>query len=275
MYLELATLLAREDADDICREIEYLLMSAKCDAQLVIRLSDFQRRGGIAVCTEIFRRNGAGFRITPEDYTKGELGASIPFFKHLGLTPSEVDLIVDCEVVDADQPMKGTAALLETKYTWRSVTYVGGSFPPNLTNLTKNDQHELPRHEWRTFSRERQPQDRLVRYGDYTVQHPRQPDPLPRFVPSGSIRYASDTYWVVMRGEKLDNPDGPGHQQYIAQAQLLRERDEYQGADFSAGDAYIDFIANQDERTGNPSKWLQAAINHHVTLAARQNAIAA
>ena len=274
MYLELGPLLDRADADEICREVEYRLLSLQCNSQIIIRISDFDRRGGIALCTGLFARNGAGFRVTPADYANGDLGRSVAFFKRIGLTPSDVDLIVDCEVVDEGQPMKGTAARLEGGYAWRSITYVGGSFPPNLVNMRRNDQYELPRHEWRTFSGERHPTGRLVRYGDYTVQHPHLPDPLPRFVPSGSIRYASETYWIVMRGEKLDNPEGPGYDQYIAQAQLLRERAEYRGSGFSAGDAYIDFIANQDKRTGNPSTWLQAAINHHVTLAAQQAGIA-
>lgn len=93
-------------------------------------------------------------------------------------------------------------------------------------------------------------------------------------LPSGSIRYTSDTYWVVMRGEKLNNPDGPGYEQYIAQAQLLRERPEFRGPKFSAGDAYIEFIATQEVETGYTGSWLRAAINHHVTLAAQQTLVA-
>ncbi|HYR29745.1 MAG TPA: hypothetical protein VEU30_14850 [Thermoanaerobaculia bacterium] len=274
MYLEFATLLEREDADEICREVEYRLLALQCNAQFVARVSDFERTGGIASCTEIYTRNGAGFRVTPADYINGDLAGSIAFFKRLGLTPSQVDLIVDCQTVDEGQPMRGTAERLESGYPWRSITYVGGSFPPNLAHLQKNDQYELPRYEWQIFSRESHPQGRVVRYGDYTVQHPHQADPLPRVLPSGSIRYASNTYWVVMRGEKLDNPNGPGYEQYIAQAQLLCERSEFRGANFSAGDAYIAFIASQQERTGNPSTWLQAAINHHLTLAAEQVQIA-
>jgi Beta protein len=73
-----------------------------------------------------------------------------------------------------------------------------------------------------------------------------------------------------MRGEKLDNPTGSGHEQYIAQAQLLCGRPEYRGRSFSAGDEYIYVIATEMKQTGNPKTWIQAAMNHHMTLAARQ-----
>lgn len=127
----------------------------------------------------------------------------------------------------------------------------------------------MDRLEWQCFERE-SIRSREVRYGDYTIQHPLQRDVL--FIPSASIRYTSDTYWVVMRGEKPGKPDAPGPEQYIGHAQLLRERKEFRGRDFSAGDAYVDFIASQDSQTGNPAKWVQAGVNHHVTLAARQMA---
>ena len=260
----------REDFEAIGLDLQRRLLTLRSEAQLILRLKDLSRPDRLRGLRELLRQHGAGFRVTSEDYISDELvGMSAPL-RRLDLAASNVDLIVDCQVMEEGQAMKGTAALLETSYNWRSITYIGGSFPPDLADLHKNDQHELPRHEWHCFTRERRPSDRTVRYGDYTIQHPHQADPPPKSLPSGSIRYASSTYWVVMRGEKLNSPNGPGHEQYIAQAQLLCERPEFCGPQFSSGDAYIESISRQTDRTGNPMTWLQAGINHHLAFATRQ-----
>jgi len=77
-----------------------------------------------------------------------------------------------------------------------------------------------------------------------------------------------------MRGEGIRN-DGPGLSQFPANATLLCERPEFQGEDFSRGDRYIKEMAlelekNGSGRTGNLRTWLQATINHHLTLTVRQ-----
>jgi len=270
LYLDLGTLMDREDFEAIGCEVQRRLLALHSEAQLILRLRDLSRPSRLRGLEELLRRHGAGFRVTPADYVESALSNTRAHLRRLGLEVANVDLIVDCQFLDEGQAMEGTASKLEADYNWRSITYIGGSFPPDLSDLQKNDQHELPRTEWRCFSREQRSRVRITRYGDYTIQHPFQPDPPPQSLPSGSIRYASDSYWVVMRGEKLDNPTGPGHQQYIAQAQLLCERPEFCGPQFSAGDTYIDSMARQTRRTGTPSTWLQAGINHHLTFAARQ-----
>lgn len=275
LYLDLGILKDRQDCAAIGTELQRRLLAVQSDVQLVLRLKDLGQPERVQGLGDLLRRNGAGFRVTPTDYlpTYGieeSLANTTALLRHLGLVASSVDLLVDCQVVDQDMPMRGTTALFERQFGWRSITYIGGSFPPNLSGLRKNDQYELPRHEWSCFVRERRPREHTVRYGDYTIQHPLQPDPPVRVLPSGSIRYVSDNYWVVMRGEKLDNPKGPGYQQYIAQARLLTERPEFCGSAFSAGDAYIDVMGHQTQRTGTPESWLQAGINHHLTFVARQ-----
>jgi len=268
MYIDPTALAARNDLTAICAEIERLLLSLHSDAQFVFRLDDFGRSSGVGSARQLMERNGCAFRVITSDYSGPSLSNIASLLKKAGIDARNVDLLVDCQIVAKGERMRGTAAKLENDHAWRSITYLGGSFPPNLVQLKKNDQHELPRHEWIAFSSEGH--DRRTRFGDYTVQHPLQPDPPLKTLPSGSIRYTSDDYWVVMRGEKLDNPTGPGHEQYIAQAQLLCGRPEYRGRSFSAGDEYIYVIATEMKQTGNPKTWLQAAMNHHMTLAARQ-----
>src|SRR5258705_13897914 len=83
---------------------------------------------------------------------------------------------------------------------WRTVTLLGGSFPPDLTGF-KVGQHENPREEWRRWKKQITAGHgiaRLPAYGDYTIQHPMNQEPIEGANPSESIRYASDNYWVIM-----------------------------------------------------------------------------
>jgi len=267
LYVDLGNLLEHPEADIICHEFEYLVLSLHADTQLVFHVSDFSKRG-IRRAGELLRKNGAAFRVTSADYLSPALSDFITFMKRTALTPADIDLLVDCEMVAEGQKLRGTADRLEKGYNWRSITYIAGSFPASLSAFPKNNEYEVPRIEWQSFSREARSKAN-VRYGDYTIQHPLQRDPVP-FPPSASIRYAGERYWVLMRGEKPGGPNAPGPEQYIGHAFMLRQRSEFCGADFSAGDAYIDFIAGQDVHTGNPTKWIQAGVNHHVTLAAHQ-----
>jgi hypothetical protein len=90
--------------------------------------------------------------------------------------------------------------------------------------------------------------------------------------PSASIRYAYDTYWLIMRGQALRKKEGgTRHAQYRANAELLCVRKEFVGAHFSAGDEYIWNVGSRKEPgLGTPETWLHAGINHHMTLTARQ-----
>jgi hypothetical protein len=268
LYLDLGDLLDHAEAEAICRELQYLTLSVHSEMQLVFRTRDFGRRG-IAAAKELLQRNGAVFRITQADYFSPALNELVRFTRLNGISYSNIDLVVDCQLVAEGQRLQGTVDRLERDFPWRSVTYLGGSFPPDLSDLPKNGEYELPRIEWQSFEHARSIH-RRARYGDYTIRHPLQRDELP-FPPSASIRYTGLDHWVVMRGEKPGGQDRPGREQYIGHAQLLRARPEFSGANFSAGDTYIELIASQvTHQTGNPTKWVQAGVNHHLTLAARQ-----
>jgi hypothetical protein len=73
-----------------------------------------------------------------------------------------------------------------------------------------------------------------------------------------------------MRGEGLQNPDGPGYAQYAAHAKLLYQRSEFSGKEFSYGDLYIDRLRNRLDGKGSAETLLRAGINHHITLVVNQ-----
>lgn len=87
---------------------------------------------------------------------------------------------------------------------------------------------------------------------------------------SASIRYTTDDHWLVMRGEGLLNKDGAGHAQYPANAQMLMERPEFCGRDFSFGDNYIYERPVKIDQPGIPRNWVTVGVNHHLTFVVRQ-----
>jgi hypothetical protein len=191
----------------------------------------------------------------------------------LSLTPEEVDLIVDFGIVSEVHPSFGSFLNALPELTrWRSLTACSGAFPRDLSEMEKNHQYEIPRHDWNAW------RDcasngavRIPTFGDYTIQHPvfeENEGQLRNF--SASIRYASERVWVIMRGQGVHTDDGPGYAQYPAQALLLSERAEFKGESFSFGDGYIKAMSCHGTKTGGPKEWLAAGINHHVTLTVRQ-----
>ncbi|HEX8682142.1 MAG TPA: beta family protein [Ardenticatenaceae bacterium] len=194
---------------------------------------------------------------------------------NFSLRYSQIDLVIDYQLIDKEVPniakiMKRIPQLQQ----WRTVTFICGTFLKYVSALEKNEQHTLPRTEWLAWREQivAMPQGlRKPSYGDYTVQYPLY-EPVRSGPPhiSASIRYASTDYWVIMRGEDIFNPDGPGHQGYIGNAMLLIEREEFCGEDCCYGCAYIQRMAAQAEETGNPGTWILAGISHHLTTTARQ-----
>lgn len=129
-----------------------------------------------------------------------------------------------------------------------------------------------PRYDWLHWQAWAQAQDQRsghVRcFCDYTIQHAVY-EPPQGGRPSASIRYAAETYWLIMRGEAPSKKNG-GSRQYYGNAQLLCEHEEFKGSTFSFGDRYVFDAARRSGGPGTPATWITAGINHHVTLTARQ-----
>ncbi len=197
----------------------------------------------------------------------------------LKLQPTETDLLVDYRVIDESCP--SFASICESipdLLEWRSFTISSGAFTKDLRDFEKNCQHQFSRLDWQTWCREVTEGPSLPRmptYGDYTVQHAIYYDPPERAHFSASIRYTADEYWVIMRGESVFSDNGSGYEQWPANAYMLCQRDEFCGADFSAGDAYFMRMGSQLENggikeSGGAETWIRAGINHHLTFVVRQ-----
>lgn len=215
--------------------------------------------------------NGICIRLFQKDILRQSFHSDINrLLSMLNSTPSHVDLIIDFQFLN-NQSISYTT--IENKLPhidkWRSITFLAGSFPENLGHLQANDTYMIPRFEWLKYQREIISNSpflkRIPRFGDYTIQHSIYKEP-PDFVNvSASIRYTHNEKWVIIRGEALGKEGGIGYDQYPAEAQLLVEKNEYCGANYSRGDEIIMEKSKNGSNTGTPETWIMIGINHHVT----------
>jgi hypothetical protein len=217
-------------------------------------------------------RGGACIRLERSALEKSTTAASIDeMLLALEVSAADVDMVVDLGVSDGYPPYEHIRAKIPRLEEWRSFVILGGSFPKDLQGMEAR-LHRLPRREWRHWFGELPSQgvSRRPCFGDFTVQYAYYVEPPSFPNPSASIRYTSDTEWLIMRGQGIRNEDGPGRKQWAANAQLLCEMPEFCGAHFSRGDQEIAERAGRFSDPGGPTTWIRAAINHHMVFVARQ-----
>lgn len=215
-------------------------------------------------------KRGACLRLNLNDLREPFLAPDLnDLLTRLRLRPEQIDLVVDYEVLPVFSLLY-TELCERLPYVgqWRTFTVIGGTFCQDLTEYEKNGQYTRPRDDW-YFYQSQVPGKlpRIPTYGDYSIQFGLYKEPPKRANVSASIRYTSHDYWVIMRGEGLQNEGGRGYAQYAANATLLCERDEFSGSSFSYGDRYL---ANLTEGYGSPETLLRAGINHHITFVIQQ-----
>lgn len=216
---------------------------------------------------------GACLRLFIDDFKSPTLKKDIDkLVVLLNLPPESLDIIVDFRITD-QPPQKFDAiySKMPSVEKWRNLIIASGAFPEDLSKLHKNDVHYLERTDWISWKDQVTSKSlpRIPIYSDYTIQHARYIRREGQAYPSASIRYTSDDYWLIMRGEAIKR-DGPGPAQWQANAMLLCDMPEYCNHTFSEGDKYIKEISLQRKETGNTTTWLIAGINHHMTFAVHQ-----
>ncbi len=221
-------------------------------------------------------RTGLCLRVTQREIREATFSLRLSMLlNQFNLEPNDIDLLVDLrEYRESNPTYEEICDRIPMLNQWKSFIVASGAFPADLSDLAKNDEHELPRNDWQRWNeaiRSGEPLKRIPTFADYTIQFPKPPEPLnynPRT--SASIRYTAQDHWVVMRGEWLNNPNGAKYDQYWGLANSLLDRPEYSGDDFSFGDQYIAKIGRQTKQTGSIVTWLQAGLNRHMTLTVRQ-----
>jgi hypothetical protein len=193
----------------------------------------------------------------------------------LSVVAEETDLVVDLQGVD-----QGQSAVLRTalplawqsqKLTnWRSVILLGTGFPVDLSEVSPG-LGSITRTEWLLWRSLSTKIQRQPRFGDYGIAHfdVRELDPRVMKV-SASIRYTSDTEWLIFRGRSLRDPRFGGYEQFRTLSTQIVNHPAYAGMEYSWGDRFIYTCAYGEEGTGSLTTWRQVGTNHHITHVVRQ-----
>jgi len=218
---------------------------------------------------------GACLRLTGDDIKRPNLNKDVSaLLALLRLPPERIDLMIDFQIVTQSIPdINVLCKLIPDIGKWRNFMISSGAFPKDLSKLRKNDVYRVDRTDWTLWRDQMVAKSSLIRipnYSDYTIQHAKYLERKGRSRYSASIRYTSDDYWIIMRGEDVFKEDGPRFHQWPAQAVLLCDMPEYCKDTFSEGDKYIKEMSLQRKQTGTMATWLTAGINHHMTYTARQ-----
>lgn len=222
-------------------------------------------------------RQGAALRLPPANWLPANVRPVLDeLLQDVDLGPSDADLLLDAGAIAAgaaldlyrsllDQIMPGLPYLSE----WRRVAILSGAFPADLSSVPRGQLERIPRSDWRLWSAFRN-FARPISFGDHAVAHPdtveelRRPAAIPRYA---QLRYSADADFVVCRAGDL-NRLGDG-EMYSLCRRLVRAP-EWQGRDFSAGDAWIDDRAQGFGNAGNYSTWRRVGTVHHITKVTTQ-----
>lgn len=189
----------------------------------------------------------------------------------LGLDPARTALIVDQGHVTDEVPPPGLVTLIAKATSWEDVVVLGGSFPRDLIGFT-HDRHDLPRYEWRRFCElvaQLPPSRPVPLFGDYAMLHPVFEE-LDGPRPSVSIRYATEGYWIVLKGYQLNKDKGFGYDQYVGHAMYLVKDAAFGSTTYCSGDQFISDCARGAVSPGNFKTWVRTAFARHVSVTAVQ-----
>lgn len=220
--------------------------------------------------------DGICIRIDRFNINDGNLSQVIDEFLSTNqLSIAATDIIIDLGLVDdttsAEALCSALRAIPQIK-ACRTFILASGAFPPDLTDIEPFTTKQVTRNDWLLFQKMSPLLAETSRnpvYSDFTIQHPAYGEPISGGNTSASIRYASDTFWQIYRGKGLRGKSSPGFVQYTAQAKLL-VNDPVFKKDCCAGDSYVSERATDETKTGNPTTWLTAGINHHMSLVITQ-----
>lgn len=195
--------------------------------------------------------------------------------KQLNLAQNEIDIIIDYGKIDND-PSIASNIFSRIPYikSWRTFAFASGVFPQYLSELFSIGRHELMREDWIYWLDNfyTNNSNRVPIFSDYTIQHPLYVEPPQLNNPGANIRYTSENYWVIMKGEGVQNKNGKKYAQFPANALLLKESPEFCGESFSYGDDFIFKKAGNINKgkPGSLTDWIGAGINHHITFVVNQ-----
>ncbi len=227
-----------------------------------------------------YRTNGLALRLTRIEFEQGGLAARInPFLSTIGLTPEEVDLIIDLGGVE-DFILEGIAALTDAfiaevpdHLRWRTFTVSACAFPKSMGVVQRNSEASVERTDWvawrdNLYSR-RNSLQRLPTFSDCAIQRPEGVegfDPV-RMQVSASIRYSLEEEWLLIKGQSTRSKR-PGEQFPELARKLVYGslRPRFYGVNHCNGCGLMKAAADGEPGLGSAEAWRQLGTIHHISV---------
>ena len=217
-----------------------------------------------------------GIRLDEDDISTFRISHSEiqQLLNHLEMNQYEVFLILDIGPVKEediqqikDNIQKWVDLVAEMK-NWKLIV-ITLSIPEEIYKIVSPRSCEyIPRLDQRINQIIEVKDDVTVWFGDYTTVHPVQIEIDIKQIYKTvcpKVIYSLENYWFIVRGGPFAKH---GYTQFYDLANSIVALDEFSGEHFSRGDKYIYDKAQRIGKPGNISTWIQASINHHITLKA-------
>lgn len=228
------------------------------------------------------RTNGLALRLTRGEFEQGGLATRVnTFLSQHGLTPEQVDLIIDLGPVE-DLIAEGIAALTDAfmaevpdHQRWNTFTVSACAFPKSMGVgvVQKNSHAFVERAEWLAWKNHlygrRDSLQRLPTFSDCAIQHPEGVEDFdPRKMQvSASIRYTLDETWLLIKGHST-RLRRPGEQFPTLARKLVYDSlsSNYYGASHCKGCELMKAAADGATRLGSPEVWRRLGSIHHISV---------
>jgi hypothetical protein len=226
------------------------------------------------------RTHGIALRLIREDFETGGLEAGIrTFLSRHGITPEEVDLIIDLGAVE-DLIVAGVATLTEAfmaeipnHLRWRTFTISACAFPMGMGGVDRNSHEFVNREEWIAWRNHlyarRHSLSRLPTFSDCAIQHPAGVEDFDfrRMQVSASIRYTLADNWLLIKGEST-RVTRPGAQFPALATRLVygHLRHHFTGPNHCNGCVSIKAAADGAPGFGSAGAWRRIGTIHHISM---------
>ncbi|MCC8434211.1 beta family protein [Brevibacillus sp. M2.1A] len=274
LYLDLNFIESNERMASGQHPLGYIFNQLRTDGINAIPVTGTNRDSAYQIeVISVHQRDQLGIciRLTEEDFDDLQVNID-SLLTTLGVDTTEIDLVIDYKYVNPNDRTRtalfisGLINGLPYLNSWRNLILCGTAFPKDLSDVGSNTIDQIERSEWIIWKRLIQTNrvNRTLTFGDYAIANPEPFEADPRLIRmSANIRYTGDDKFIIFKGRDLRKY---GHNQYYQLAAQAVAHQEYKGAGFSAGDHYIQEVANQSTTPGNPATWRRAGTNHHLTL---------
>ncbi len=196
--------------------------------------------------------------------------AALKALRRSGGVPAETDLVIDLGYIRPGMPRESIDLIdallidLGKRKSWRTVTLLGGAFPPSIGELDTNVFHHLERTDyllWQGLCRRLE----VAKvpppiFGDYAMVNAVPPSGGTNPIPN--LRYTDKQNWIVFR--RAEEPAMP------TICKVMTGGPWFLGSDFSRGDEWMAKVARDDETPGNAEVWIRTGLQHHLAYVLQQ-----